>query len=304
MKGSSLGYLTKEGFRNVYKNRLMSVASISVLFSCMVMIGLSFLMFVNINNLIGGVEQKNVIVVFVKVKATEKQTETLGEKIRGLSNVSGCEFVSKEAAFAAMVKELQIPDGLLSGRENEVPASFNVTIKDMNQYDETAKAINKLDSVQSLRLNSELAKTLSSVRLTVGKISAAIIGLLLFVSLFIIANTIKVTMFSRKLEISIMKSVGATNWFIRWPFMLEGMILGALSGVTAFFAVWGIYKLAANSVQGMLSGIGAGKAALPFNSYAVIIILSFLAIGFITGAFGSSVSISKYLKEQECESLE
>lgn len=304
MKGSSLGYLFKEGFKNVYKNRLMSIASISVLFSCMVMIGLSFLLFENINNLIGGVEQKNIIVVFVKVRATDKQTTSLGEKISALNNVSDCVLVPKEDAFTKMVNDLEIPEELLSKRIDEFPDSFNVTIKDMTHYEETSETLKKLDSVESIRSNSGLAKTLTSLRLTVSKISIAIILMLLFVSLFIIANTIKVTMFNRKLEIDIMKSVGATNWFIRLPFMLEGMILGALSGLLAFFAVWGIYKLAADSVASMLSGIGTGSVALDFNKYVLIIIGGFLVIGFITGAFGSAVSISKYLKEQECENLE
>ena len=189
-------------------------------------------------------------------------------------------------------------------KENPIPQTFKVTVRDMSLFKDSVKKLNNLENVLRVRENSDLAAKLETVRHTVTYISIAIIMMLLFVSLFIIANTIKITMFNRKLEINIMKSVGATNWFIRWPFMFEGMILGAFSGVLALFAVWGIYKLAIHSLGSLLAGIGSGSGALPFGNYAGLMLLSFVAIGICAGTFGSTVSISKYLKEQECATFE
>ena len=128
--------------------------------------------------------------------------------------------------------------------------------------------------------------------------SAGMIALLLIVSLFIVSNTIRITMDSRRLEINIMKSVGATRWFIRWPFMIEGMMLGLISGVLALLAVWGIYEIAGRSLVKTLSGIGMSGIA-PFGKYALILLAAFIVLGVLSGALGSAVSITKYLKEKE-----
>ena len=304
MNSGSLGYLTKEGFRNVYTNRLMSIASISVLFSCLVLIGSAFLLFVNMNAMVGSVEDQNVIMVFVKDEATSLQTESLGEQIKDLSNVKSCVFVPKDEAFQQQLKDLGSEADLFNGlQKNPLPDAYKVTLKDMTSFKDTVSKIQKLDNVLRVRENSDLASKLTTIRHTISVVSTAIIVLLLFVSLFIIANTIKVTMFNRRLEISIMKSVGATSWFIRWPFMLEGMILGALSGILALFAVWGVYSFAVHSLSSLLGDIGAGSA-LPFGRYAAVMLLGFIVIGVVAGAGGSTFSISKYLKEQEFANYE
>jgi cell division transport system permease protein len=173
----------------------------------------------------------------------------------------------------------------------------------MGLFNDTVGKINNLNNVLRVRENSDLAAKLTTIRHTVSVVSTSIIVLLLFVSLFIIANTIKVTMFNRRLEISIMKSVGATSWFIRWPFMLEGMILGALSGILALLAVWGVYSFAVHSLSALFSDLGS-RSALPFSHYAGLMLLGFIAIGIVAGAGGSTFSISKYLKEQEFTNYE
>jgi len=129
------------------------------------------------------------------------------------------------------------------------------------------------------------------------------IVLLFIVSLFIISNTIKVTMFSRRLEISIMKSVGATNSFIRWPFMVEGIIIGVIAGILATGAVWAVYEFALGSFATMLSGFG-GEVQVEFLDYALYLVAAFVCIGIFTGVFGSATSIRKYLKERKFVELE
>lgn len=295
----SLGYLTREGFRNLYVNRLMSIASISVLFSCMVMIGAAFMIMVNINMFIGSVEDQNVIMVFVEDEATEEQTKALGESIKAQDNVSKCTFISRESSFEQLKNDMGDSSVLFEGLDsNPLPDAYEVVLEDQELFDETVESLAKLDNVLHIRENRQLAAKLSGLRNTVSYVSIGIISLLLIVSLFIVSNTIRITMDSRRLEINIMKSVGATRWFIRWPFMVEGMMLGVISGVLALLAVWGIYAAVSRSLVSMLSGLGMTSVA-PFGKYALILLAVFLGLGLVAGAFGSAVSITRYLREKE-----
>ncbi len=295
----SLGYLTREGFRNLYVNRLMSIASISVLFSCMVMIGAAFMLMVNINMFIGSVEDQNVIMVFVEDEATQEQTKALGESIKAQDNVSKCTFISRESSFEQLKNDMGDSSVLFEGLDsNPLPDAYEVVLKDQELFDETVESLAKLDNVLHIRENRQLAAKLSGLRNTVSYVSIGIISLLLIVSLFIVSNTIRITMDSRRLEINIMKSVGATRWFIRWPFMVEGMMLGVISGVLALLAVWAIYAAVSRSLVSMLSGLGMTGVA-PFGKYALILLAVFLGLGLVAGAFGSAVSITRYLREKE-----
>lgn len=295
----SLGYLTREGFRNLYVNRLMSIASISVLFSCMVMIGAAFMIMVNINMFIGSVEDQNVIMVFVEDEATEEQTKALGESIKAQDNVSKCTFISRESSFEQLKNDMGDSSVLFEGLDsNPLPDAYEVVLEDQELFDETVESLAKLDNVLHIRENRQLAAKLSGLRNTVSYVSIGIISLLLIVSLFIVSNTIRITMDSRRLEINIMKSVGATRWFIRWPFMVEGMMLGVISGVLALLAVWAIYAAVSRSLVSMLSGLGM-TSVVPFGKYALILLAVFLGLGLVAGAFGSAVSITRYLKEKE-----
>lgn len=295
----SLGYLTREGFRNLYVNRLMSIASISVLFSCMVMIGAAFMIMVNINMFIGSVEDQNVIMVFVEDEATQEQTKALGESIKAQDNVSKCTFISRESSFEQLKNDMGDSSVLFEGLDsNPLPDAYEVVLEDQELFDETVESLAKLDNVLHIRENRQLAAKLSGLRNTVSYVSIGIISLLLIVSLFIVSNTIRITMDSRRLEINIMKSVGATRWFIRWPFMVEGMMLGVISGVLALLAVWAIYAAVSRSLVSMLSGLGMTGVA-PFGKYALILLAVFLGLGLVAGAFGSAVSITRYLREKE-----
>lgn len=297
MKGTSLKYLTHEGFRNVWVNRLMSLASVTVLMACLIIMGAGIMIFFNINTLLDSVQSQNVVMVYVADDATEDETAQIGSSLNNIGNIESCEFVPKEEAFQKQIESMGGDSALFEGfDESPLPDAYKVTVKDLSQFENTVSQIKQIDKVDSVRENSDLASKLMSLRHAVSIVSIGLVVMLFLVAVFIIANTIRITMFSRKLEISIMKAVGATNWFIRWPFMIEGMILGTISGVVSLGVLWGLYALAEKAFSQTLSLLGF--KLVPFTEYWWQILLVFVAIGLFTGGFGSLVSMGKYLKEQ------
>ena len=297
MKGTSLKYLTHEGFRNVWVNRLMSLASVTVLMACLIIMGAGIMIYFNINNVVDKVQSQNVVMVYVADDASEDETTQIGTSLKGISNVESCEFVPKEVAFQEQIQSMGGDAALFEGfDEIPLPDAYQVTVKDLSQFENTVSQIKQINKVDSVRENSDLASKLLSLRHAVSIVSVGLVVMLFLVALFIISNTIRITMFSRKLEISIMKAVGATNWFIRWPFMIEGMILGTISGIVSLGVLWGLYAVAEKVFAQTLSLIGF--SLVPFSEYWWQILLVFVAIGLFTGGFGSLVSMAKYLKEQ------
>lgn len=301
----NLGYLTKEGFRNLRVNKLMTVASITVLFSCLMLVGIAFMMLVNIETFISGIEAENVIMVYVDDSTDSYDYIRLGNELRAIDNVNNVEMIEKDAAYAEILDGLDdgLRNYLQSTDENPLPDAYKVTVADMDGFENVVSEIKTLRNVSRVHENSVLARQLAGLRNSVTYISGGIIILLLVVSLFIISNTIKVTMFSRRLEISIMKSVGATNSFIRWPFMVEGVVIGIIAGLLSTGAVWGIYEFALGSFSAMLSSFGNVKE-VSFLDYAPYLVAAFVGIGIFTGVFGSATSIRKYLKERKFVELE
>lgn len=299
MKNSArLGYLTKEGFRNVWVNRLMSIASIAVLMSCLVMIGSAFMVLVNVEKVMTEIESQNVVMVYLEDNISEEQIDSAKQDIIRLEYVGDIEFVDKETAYKEQLQELGSAATYFEGHENPLPDMFKVSVTDMTKFDATVDRLVEIENVHSVRDNRDLATTLAQIRRTITYISVGIICVLLVISLFIIANTVRITMFTRRLEINIMKSVGATNWFIRWPFLIEGMVLGAISGVVSLAVVGGVYKLIKPTVTSMFTLFDKGFTLVSFMDYFVYLFAAFIAIGVISGGIGSIISIQKYLKER------
>ena len=297
MKGSSLKYLTREGFRNIWVNRMMSLASVAVLMACLIIIGIGAMAYFNINSLLNIVESQNIVMVYVADEADDLATSQLKLSIESMDNVASCEFVPKEDAFQHQVELMGGDSALFDGFETSpLPDAYKVTVKDLSKFSETVAAIEALDNVYSVRENSDLATKLVSIRRAVTIVSAGLVLMLFLVALFIISNTIRITMFSRKLEINIMKAVGATNSFIRWPFMVEGVLLGIISSVVSILLLWGLYELIIYAFSSVITLLGFSFVS--FLSYVWYIFAVFLIIGIVTGSFGSMVSMSKYLKEQ------
>ena len=294
----NLGYLTREGVRNVWSNRLMSVASVAVLMSCLMLIGCAFLLFANIDLALESVQSQNVIMVYLEDDITEEQINTVGQDIRMIGDVDSAEFVSKAEAYENQLKSLGDDANLMEGLdENPLPDAYQVNLKTLDNYDTVTGSLKAIAHVSSVRGNSDLAQQVRQIRRAVSFISVGMIIMLLAVSLFIIANTVRVTMYNRRLEISIMKAVGATNWFVRWPFIIEGIIIGIISGILSAGLVFGIYNLTISSLGDIFQVLGG--QAVAFGKYAVPMLVSFVLVGILAGSVGSIVSMARYPKEQE-----
>ena len=302
MSGASFRYLIKEGFHNTWTNRMMSVASICVLLSCLLLIGSASMIFLNIDSLVQKIENENVIMVYIDDEATDADIDELGIELQNLNNVQKIEFVAKEDAWAeqiATMDEAQAEFFTEQTDEIPLPDAYKVTVKDLEQFTTTVKQIKKLNHIDTVRQNTDLAKKLAKISNGISIISIVIIAVLFAISLFIISNTIKLTVYSRRLEISIMKSVGATTSFVQLPFVVEGVILGVVAGVLSLFAVWGIYELAINRFGDVFSSIGLDP--LKFTDYAWIMLGVFVAIGIVSGVGGSLITMRKYLTKEGSE---
>lgn len=296
MKGASLGYLTREGFRNIWVNRLLTLATVFVLVSCLVIVGSGTLIYLNITKALDVIGAQNVIMVFIEDGSSQEQMDALKAQLLELDNVSDVEFVANEDAFERQKAEYGEKAVLLEGLTADIlPDAYKVTVKDLEQFDATADTIKSLEYVLQIRENSELAGKIASIRNAVSYVCIGVVAILFFVSLFIVSNTIRITIYNRRLEISIMKAVGATNMFIRWPFIVEGMLLGVFSAVIALAVEYGLYSVACIWLSDVMAMIGGSVVA--FVDYIGLIFAIFMFIGIFIGSFGSLISLNKYLKE-------
>lgn len=291
-------YLTREGLRNVWQNRFMSVASVAVLAACLLLTGLSYLALANVERAFKWVYGQNMVVVFAKTDCTDEQIAAMGDALKAIDNVEKTEFLSKEETLEKYKDSLpqETYEGL-QGDNNPMPDAYIVTFRDLENFDETVAQIKAIDGVDDASYDGNIAATLRTVRRIALEVGLGVVALLLIVSLFIIANTIKLTVYNRRLEIYIMRSVGATGAFIRIPFMVEGMTLGILSGGVAFFFVWLLYV----KLLGLLPQTTAMFSLVPFKEVWGILLLGFVVIGMLTGMLGSAIATGKYLHKEGSE---
>ena len=295
MKLCSLGYLLKEGARNIWSNRTMSFASVGVLVSCLLLTGAAVLFSMNIDSAMQSVEGSNSITVYCTQGLPTLKAVQVGEQIKNLENISECELVPKDQAVEEMLDMLgdngTVLQGLM-GEDNFLPDAYRISLTDLSKYEETAAQITAIEGVEKIIDYSDIANQLTQLDDMVTTVCFWIILLLGVVSLFIIANTIRVALFSRRVEISIMKSVGATNWFVRVPFIVEGLLIGLVSGGLASI----ILNLAYDSVMSSLSVLSF-FTPLPLGPYRMRIVLIFLLAGSAFGVLGGLISIGRYLKK-------
>lgn len=296
MKLYNVGYLLKEGFRNLKSNRTMTIASVAVLVSCLILTGAATLFSMNIGQAMEMIEGNNSITVYLKEDMPTLESVQVGEELRKVDNVETCEFVPKDEALESMMKMLG-DDGTvlegLTGSENFLPDAYDISMTDLTKYDETIANIKKVDGVDHITDYSDIADKLNSLDSLVNMVGFWVVLLLGIVSLFIIANTVRVTMYSRRMEISIMKSVGATNWFVRWPFVVEGVVIGLIAGALASILLFVLY----NSVMQVISGIAAFFTPIAMNELVLPYTLGFMLAGAAFGALGGMISIGKYLRK-------
>ncbi len=332
MKLHSVRYLTGEGCKNVWVNRLMTIASVGVLTACMVLIGLALLISMNIDKIIGNLEQQNVVMVYFNDKNSvlygdaapilaegeefdiekiadshylihnEEEARAVCDELAKLDNVAEVEFISKEQALE------EVKSTMLEGQdeyfefldeENGNPLSdgARVHLKDMGTFNATVDKIKTVNGVNSIQSQGDMAEKINSIKNGIGVAGVWIIAILLVISLVIVSNTIRVTMYNRKLQISIMKAVGATDAFIRIPFIVEGVLIGLISAIFAEGVVYFCYRVATETI---ISSLDSGQI-VPFADAAWMLLGLFAAIGVLTGIFGSAIMIGKYLKKEGSE---
>lgn len=298
MKG--FGYLVKEGVKNVWSNRIMSIASICVLVSCLVLTGAAALMSLNVSEMVDAVGQNNEITVYIKEDLSQIEAKYVGRDIEKMDNIKEVIFVPSAEALAKY-KE-QLGDQLferLGDRKKVLPDAFRVQMLDLSEYDDTVRQIKALQGVDTISDRREFAKKLTKVSNLVNIIAVGVVVALIIISLFIIANTIRATMYSRRFEISIMKSVGATNMFVRMPFLIEGMVIGFISAALSTGALALLY----NALVNVLVRTDLPIDYIPFARVVVPLMLAFIIVGVLVGFFGGFISIRKYLKKEGNEIL-
>lgn len=297
MRLHSLGYLFREGIKSLWKNRSMSIASVAVLISCLLLTGVAGLLSINLSAAMETIEGNNVITVYLNGDISPIMAVKAGEDIRKIDNISECKFVPKDDGLATMMQKLDGDSTLfdaLQGDENPLPDAYEISMADLAQYNDTIAAIESVEGVDHISDYSRVANNLSSLDRLVRYCSIAIVVALGIVSLFIISITIKVTMSSRRMEIIIMKSVGATNWFVRLPFIVEGMIIGMLSGAISATVLYFAYDKAVEVVYSLVQFL----TVVDIHPYAGRLYALYIVVGMLFGVFGGLISIGRYLKRE------
>ena len=298
MRLGSFRYLVKQGWHNMAANRLMTLASIGVLTACLIITGIASLLSINVNRVVDYLAGQNEIRVYILETATPEEISALGESILALSNVEESRFNSKEEAFTQMQDWLGEYEQLLEGYPDIFPASYRVTVKDLSRIGETSMQLLALPGVESVTAPSELAGVMITVKNAVSYGGWALVTILGIVSIIIISNTIRLTVFARRKEISIMKYVGATNAFIRLPFFVEGMTVGIIAGAIAAGAVCGAYYLVLEAIGQSLNlwVRSVTVSILPLEDIWMYLAGAFAVIGILIGGVGTANSIRKHLK--------
>lgn len=300
MRTGSFAYLLREGVRNIAQNRLMSLATVGTLLSCLLLIGCSVLLTANINALVGYVESQNELMVFISDDITEDEIAGLEGDIRAIPGVSQVTFVSREEGLRRWVDTLNQTRefyAFLEG-DNPMPNAFEVRVRGVDDFDVALMHLEGLPGVDRVRAPVEVAEAMSGLKQAFTVIALGVIIILAGVSLVIVANTIRLTVFARRREISIMRYVGATGMFIRLPFLFEGVLLGLFSGLLAFLFIWGGYSaLAAYMPSADASWISLfANNLVPFKELAMGLLGGFLAAGAGIGTLGSMLFIGKHIK--------
>ena len=298
MKHNVLTYLLGEGFRNVFNNKKSSGASLAIMCATMLIFGVFFLIVENINNMVTNLEEQQGMQVFIKEDATEAQIEQIGSQIKALSGVNTATYVSKEEALNIVLKKLGDKKNLAAGWEESNPfrASYVVTLTDLKLSENIQEEIWKIDNIYSIESRDDTINALVSIANGIRIVSATILILLVLISIFIIANTIKLTVHARRKEISIMKYVGATDGFIRWPFVIEGILIGIMAAILSIGLLAITYSLLSKGIANSTVMQKIGVNLLSFGNMLQLLMFVYLVLGIGIGTLGSSISMRKYLK--------
>ena len=290
----NFGYFFREGFHSIFTHGLMSFAAVCMIVACLLIMGSFSLVAINADKMLSQAEDENEFLAFVDESYTDGQVAQLQNQITQVPNVASVRFVTREEAKADYLEGHE-DEGLYAELPDEVFRDrFSIRVVDLNRFEDTVEAVRALPGVANIRDAGELAEGFVTVRNVASVIAAVLVAILAAVSLFIIANTIRLATFARREEIAIMKMCGATNGFVRWPFVFEGLLLGLAGALVAFFLQWGIYAaiyraVVANGAMGMFPLVSFGAIWLP-------VLAIFLLAGAVIGACGSGFAIRRFLQ--------
>lgn len=298
MRGSSFGYLIRIGIKSVFRNRLMSFAAVGVLMACMMLIGAAGLFSLNVQNVVNYIEDQNEIMVFADDDLDEKGLAALDADLNSLDNIIEVVFISKQEGFDQYKQKMEDESLFEELTPDFLPDAYKVRVDDLSLLTETVARIQDFDGVQKINSPTDVADIMVEIKSAVYVAGIAVVGILAVVALIIIANTIKVTVFNRRKEINIMKFVGATDTFIRLPFIVEGMMIGLIAAAIAFFIVWGAYSYLITWMEGNQSPLYAmfGSQIIPFDDIALQMAGAFAGAGTLIGVGGSMIFVRRYLR--------
>ena len=292
-------YLFGEGFKNVFKNKKSAMISLITMICAMFLFGVFFAIGENINFVLEQVQRSQGMEVFILNEVTQEQIDELGNKIRALDGVNTVKFKTKEQALETMKQDMKEYKELLAGYEGEnniFPASYVVTLTDLTLTEEVEGKIATMEGVKRITSSNDTISTLIKIANGI-KIAIAIIFIvLLFIAITIISNTIRLTVYARRKEISIMKYVGATNSFIRWPFVIEGMIIGLIASLLTLGLVAVLYDVMIAKIEASMILQQMGITLLQFVELVESIAIVYVVLGIFVGLVGSSISMRKYLE--------
>ncbi len=294
MKLNRYGYLIGEGFRNIFTHGFMSFASVTIIIACLIIMGSFTLLDINVNQIVEDIGNQNQILAYVDEDMTAQEaTAQIQAKLEALDNVASVSFVSRSEARQNFLDKYD--SSFTEGLNDEVfRHRFVIQLVDLSRMDSTKAAIEGVDGIVKVNAPTEYADKFIAVRNVISVVSLVLIAILGFVSLFIMSNTIKLATYGRREEIAIMKMVGASNSFIRCPFVVEGLVLGIVGGGLAFLAQWGLYKALEAKVASSLSISFVN--IVPFSSVWTAVLIAFMTVGVLVGAVGGVIAIRNYLK--------
>ena len=293
MKLNNIGYLLKEGFRGIFLHGFMSFAAVCVTVACLVIVGSFSALAYNLDEMVKELNQTSEILVYVDADLSDAEARSIGTKINLLDNVLQATFVSREEALEDFIADHNGDSAFSGVQASDLRHRYVVTLEDNTKMEQTDAQLKQLPGVAKTNAAYELAKGFSTIQDVLHMVSAAIIAVLLVVSLLIISNTVKLAMYDRKDEIAIMKMVGATNGFIRLPFVVEGFTLGMMGAILAFGLEWVGY-------DALIQKIAAVDALqlfhfVSFHELLIPMVVVFAAAGMFVGIVGSWTSIRKFM---------
>ncbi len=296
MKYNIFSYLIGEGFKNTMKNKKSTFAALSIMIATMIIFGVFLAIIENIDSFLTELEHSQAIQVFMTVDTPQEQIDKLRNDISNLDGVNSVQFVSEEDAVNIMKDYFENNEKLLAGVEDIFPPSFLVNFSDLTKSEEVQSQIINMEGVSTIQNSNETTSALLGVGNAIRLISAIILVFLIVVSLFIISNTIKLTVHARRKEISIMKYVGATNAFIRWPFVVEGIIIGVVAAAISLLAIGLLYNWASTQLMSSVLMQRLGIILVNFTDMFSMLVVVYAILGIGMGVVGSMISMKKYLE--------